>query len=381
MSTRAEWAIALACCALAGACQADPDTGIVLEVRTDLRVPIELDKLTLNVRSHGTFLLGRSYPLGDEPGKWTLPSSVALTPAGPHDGVVSIEAVGHLGSLVMVARSMIIPFVPGQVHRTGLELARECLTVVCVEGKTCVPGAGCQPVDAPPTQPPARGPACDCQSFFPMCVGSTWTFEEVNFSTNLPTTKTYVVQDHARIKDSSHDKDGKPAFVQFRTIDGGVLRRWISLEGEPGRRQLYYEMDDTFDSEWHATLSTYFVPARLRFDETRTRVGDTWLTDHDQYLYRMGPMGLVTADPVVKMRDRWIVIDAPDDLGAPLRARFSDKEILCHKRFATRAGEPAPKEETYCFARGVGKIYDATFGGDVERLISHDVPGCGRSSR
>lgn len=377
---RADLAATLVTLAAAGlgACAGDPPTGIVLEISTDMRVPGEIDKLTINVRSKGRFLLARNYPLGEEPGRWTLPASVALTPAGPQDAMVSVEALAHLGGQVMVARTMTIPFTPGQVYRGQVELVRECRGVLCGAGKTCIPGGGCHAVSEPPGQvPPPKGPPCDCEDFFPMCVGATWTYEDVSFNTNVPTAKTYVVQDYGPIEAMGHDKWKKNGFVQFRVINGGLTRRWITVEGDAGRRRLYYEVDDNFDSQWQQVLSTYFVPAKLRLDGTRTVVGETWVTEHAQYDYRAH----APPDPVLTVKDRWMVVPVPLDLPARLREAFKDRELLCQKR-TTGVLEDLPSvEQIYCFARGVGKIYDFTVGNDTERLTSYDVPGCGRSPR
>ena len=366
--------VAMACfAALATACGQDAPTGIILEIRSNLDVPAEVDRLTVSVRSRGRPLFQRDYPLGIEPGKWTLPSSLALAPAASPNGSMSIEAIGQLGNQLMIARILGVSFVPDEVHRVALDLDRDCLGVVCLLGKTCVPGAGCVAVDTEPSAPPpSRGPACNCQDHFPLCVGATWTYDQISTDTRLTTSKTYVISDHGLIDSTAHDKAGRNAFLQFRLANGGVTRRWLGLEGEPGARRLTYEKDDHFNTRWSAVLSTYFVPGKVRLDETRTTVGETWTTLHVQYDYRAD----VLPDPPLQVTDRWKVIEP--DIPIRVRSRYSD--LLCHERSVVvedLVGTP----QIYCFARGVGKVYENTPEDDEEILQSYKIPGCGEATR
>jgi hypothetical protein len=52
--------------------------------------------------------------------------------------------------------------------------------------------------------------------------------------------------------------------------------------------------------------------------------------------------------------------------------------VLCHKRMARELEDLPAGEAVYCFARGVGKVYDYTPGDDEEMLTAYDIPGCSR---
>lgn len=358
--------LAVLLAALALGCSTDP-TALVIEVRSELRTPDEIDSLFIRARSGNETLFARTYELGDSP-KIRLPARLALIKQGEGEGPITLELTGRSRVRLVVTRTALIRFTPGEVREVRIELSRECLGVLCPSGKTCVPRRGCASpdLDAPPAPPE---PGCECGSYLPLCVGTGWTYAETG-SNNVPSIKTALIQDYGRIDDPAHGKTEVTAFLQFRTLANGISRRWIRIEGQPGGRRIYWEKDQFFDIQGRLTQTTYYVPNKLRLDETRTRAGEAWPQEFQEFVVRPG----VPPAPPVTYSEQWEVVAAEEQPDYP---KLTFPSALCQRRSGMDSNGVKLSVQTYCFARGFGKTYERTVGGDLEILVNAEVPVCG----
>jgi hypothetical protein len=86
----------------------DQATGLVIEVRSELRVPDEIDRIAFQVRTGGPVRLQESKDLGDGPGRVSLPLRFALVPEADRDAsIVDIEVRGLLGSMDVVTQAVV----------------------------------------------------------------------------------------------------------------------------------------------------------------------------------------------------------------------------------------------------------------------------------
>jgi hypothetical protein len=353
---------------LAGAqCGNGAPTGEIVEVKTDLAVPLQIDRLKLFVRDDKRPLYQRDFMLGTAEGQLSLPASLALSASEDSTVPVRIEVQGFLGTQLMIARSLHDHFLPHVVRSAELMLSADCLGAYCPSGETCQPMRGCVPVDG--RSEADQGPTCDCNSYFPVCRGASWTYEQRSLARNIPTTKAAAVQAYAPMDDNAHAKVGVKAFLQFRLVDGGLSRRWLTTQGPSGAATLSYEKDEWFDADWGKVLTTYYVPRRVRLDETHVQVGDSWTVGYQQFDYRRD--GIVIEGGWTRA-DEWSVVAAPEQ--ARLPAKWS--HTLCQRRVGQEIDQ-AVADQIYCFVRGVGKVYEITAGHDEDSLTAYRIPGCG----
>lgn len=143
--------------ALAG-CAADP-TQLLVEVDTDLSVPLELDRIDVEIEDEtGEVISSHPFEIvahGDTvaPAKYELPISFAVAPRGGDDSRrVRVVVSGHLGDgAAVVTRQAAIGFVAHRTIPLRMFLARACVSVQCGDNETCNDGV-CVPdvVDVPP---------------------------------------------------------------------------------------------------------------------------------------------------------------------------------------------------------------------------------------
>ncbi|OGQ16885.1 MAG: hypothetical protein A2138_12100 [Deltaproteobacteria bacterium RBG_16_71_12] len=253
-----------------------------------------------------------------------------------------------------------------------------CCDDVCVRGDRCpeceVEQSG---LDA--------SPPCDCDSFLPMCVGARWDYDEFEPSTEAPLgSKTQVLIDFKDPGDPSFDKTSFEAFVSCRTSDDSLRTAWQTVEGA----RTLWQMDQWFGLERTLTKTAYYVPSRLRLDESRATPGDAWTESNT--LYTIVAPGIDAqpcndGNPPAPLADveggyqcateleQWSVLSLAEatTYGADL-AGYQPQDVLCH---AVERGEV----KIYCFARGVGKFFELEVGAKRELLVDHYVPGCGPS--
>jgi hypothetical protein len=148
----------LAVGALLGCGDSSPQTGIVVEITTDLSVPGEIDELLLRITSGtGATLYQQAFPLVAQ--QHTLPVRVGVQPSGGTTTPFRIEAIGRLGPDAVVSRSATLTFVSGRVVLLRLPLLATCLHVICAQAaETCGDHGSCVPDTVDPTQLPPYHP-------------------------------------------------------------------------------------------------------------------------------------------------------------------------------------------------------------------------------
>jgi hypothetical protein len=116
--------------ALIGCGGSSPQTGIVVEITSDLAVPDELPAVQVMITTAtGSTVYDQPFPLG--PGQQTLPLRVGVQPQGSANSPFRILAIGHRGPQVVVSRSATLQFVSGRVLRLPLPLLSTCRAVSC----------------------------------------------------------------------------------------------------------------------------------------------------------------------------------------------------------------------------------------------------------
>jgi hypothetical protein len=134
--------------ALAPACKSgkDHDTAIIVYVQSDLAVPSEIDRVKITTTSVTTQALLHEYTFMLGPGEQRVPLPIreGLYPTNDSQAAIRVEAQGLLGQGLVVARSAVLSFVPGEPVLLDLSLLASCRLLTCPTGKTCGPH-GCQP--------------------------------------------------------------------------------------------------------------------------------------------------------------------------------------------------------------------------------------------
>jgi hypothetical protein len=132
---RATWCLGLLM-GLTAACKSRDNTGIVVEVWSDLAIPNQLSGVRIDVSddkgsSSETFLLtSRSQ----------LPVHLALVPGGAKDAALTIKAVGLLGGADIVWQAAHVAFVPGEGKLLQLVLESRCAGAGCSAVQSCAAG-------------------------------------------------------------------------------------------------------------------------------------------------------------------------------------------------------------------------------------------------
>ena len=358
MRSRAALGLLLACAACA-----DDRNAIFIEVRSNLAVPTELARLSIIAESGG-WKKELTAELGAGPGRISLPAKLGLEVASGKSGApVRIHVSGRAGSAEIVSRTIGLPFWPSGRHTFEVSLDQECLVAGCRLGRTCVPGWGCvSPVvrtDGRPPEEPA-GPSCDCNSLLPTCVGARWAYRSRSGPSSA-LTETGITE-WGPVVEGVADPAAKRAVDAFVEVGGaGHSRRWFAREG--GLHVLHREQ--LTDRLWAPRSDQYFVPYRLRLDESRTVMGDAWEQEYQEVV--------VAGDGSVMRtvrKDAWAVVPPPpsypDSLPRP----------LCQRR--THPG--ARQSETVCFVRGLGVTHRLLEDGTEVTLTGHSIRGCSAQS-
>jgi hypothetical protein len=123
--------------ALIGCGDSSPQTGIVVEITSDLAVPDEIPAVQVTITSaSGSVVYDQPFPLGTGPGSHTLPLRVGAQPQGNANAPFRVLAVGHRGPQVVVSRSATVQFVSGRVLLLRLPLLAACQQVTCADPTT-----------------------------------------------------------------------------------------------------------------------------------------------------------------------------------------------------------------------------------------------------
>jgi hypothetical protein len=125
------------------------DTSILITVDSDLKVPSEIDRITVNAAGMQE---GVDEPSADLREKG-LPRSIVLTHAGGPYGPFEVVVSAYLENTLVAQKTLRTSFLPGIHSRLSVNLARGCANVFCGDALTCSAGA-CVPVSE--TLPSAR---------------------------------------------------------------------------------------------------------------------------------------------------------------------------------------------------------------------------------
>ena len=123
------------------------DTGIIVEVSTDLRVPDEIDQVHLRAAGpQGNIIYDYTYDLGEGANQVMFPFRTGLYPLHDTSTPIHLEALGQVGAQLVVRRSATLSFLPGKKVVLALPLLRVCTNVACNDASTtCAANGACYP--------------------------------------------------------------------------------------------------------------------------------------------------------------------------------------------------------------------------------------------
>jgi hypothetical protein len=122
------------------------ETGIVIEVTSDLAVPKEINQIRLtSIDFQGNTLLERTVAIGIGPNRVPLPLREGLYPLHDTDTPIHVKATGLLDDTPVVSSSATLSFVRGKQIVLPLPLLASCAPAKCVGYETCRANGRCQP--------------------------------------------------------------------------------------------------------------------------------------------------------------------------------------------------------------------------------------------
>lgn len=145
----------------AGACSKDEaGTSIIVEVWSDLEVPVQIDEVRISVVGQTPdlpFALGNDHSRG----RHTFPIRVALVPGKSPDQSFTVVATGMQNARAVVSQTARLKFLPGDTRVLSLVLGRDCVGKECGNAdSTCNRGA-CVSIDRNPRDLPLFKPLDD----------------------------------------------------------------------------------------------------------------------------------------------------------------------------------------------------------------------------
>lgn len=136
-------AILLAACVLHG-CEASEMSEILVVVDSDLRSPVELDRVEIEVIEPNGEAQTASAELGS--GELLLPRRLGLVHRDGPLGPLMIAATARLDGELVVERTAHVSFLRREVVALRMDLLRGCIDVTCRARETCAEG-GCRMID------------------------------------------------------------------------------------------------------------------------------------------------------------------------------------------------------------------------------------------
>ncbi len=146
--------------ALVGAagCSAEKITEIVISVATDLKIPLELKTVGLDVERYTSdnIVLQNKWDVSVKPeeGYITLPATIGLLPQNDISEKMVITVSGFNTSKLNadVTRTARLPFVKDRVLWLRMNLLKRCLYKYCPPTQTCNDHGECEDIDKDPTK-------------------------------------------------------------------------------------------------------------------------------------------------------------------------------------------------------------------------------------
>jgi hypothetical protein len=137
-----------------------PDTGIIVELASDLLVPDEINQVHLTAEDlQGNSLYDHIFDLGVGQNRYEFPFRVGLFPLHAASTPIHIAAVGQFNEKAVVSRSATLSFVSGKKVVLVLPLWAVCKKVTCkIAYATCKADGNCEPDAVESSQLPKYAP-------------------------------------------------------------------------------------------------------------------------------------------------------------------------------------------------------------------------------
>lgn len=135
---------------------------LLVQISTDLLIPADADKLSVQVTSRGQTVFQKDYLL---PSEAALPATLDVAPRGNAPTTVEIVARLLKAGVTVVERLAIVTIEPNSQRQLSLALDRVCATLAqpCATGLTCIGGA-CRDPKVPFGELPGIGSSPDLSS-------------------------------------------------------------------------------------------------------------------------------------------------------------------------------------------------------------------------
>lgn len=236
---------------------------------------------------------------------------------------------------------------------------------------------------------PGPGGACDCTSLFPMCEGASWVYDVFDLKAVSLSTKDWYMRGQGTDFDLTWDAGTPPltkhldtAWSFGRSTVEDVRQAWLTED----ETAVYWEDSKRFSADGSNSKIQYYKDRRVRLYK------DLWsgtrIESYLEYTAETVPPG-EPAISVTLVETHWRVEDLPAVV--LMDARFGARAVVCQVQETMYLTPPFPRplepQDTgsaweadevahFCFARGIGKVWESTEGDQEELLTDWNVPGC-----
>ncbi len=203
-------------------------------------------------------------------------------------------------------------------------------------------------------------------AMMPLVVGASWTYSvyEKPMSLQLPPKTSIVIEEPSPNTFKIHNTGERPAVRWLE--DTGSAYVWV--------RNLYAEGGDA-----STPSDQYYEPPALRFDYSRMEPGDTWELSYEKAVITIdlcpdweegrgrGNLDVCPPESIERQTivETWTVTDDRRAVSVPA----GDFVAICQRRTCP---DEACIEGEYCFARGVGKVWEDS--DQHEELVDFCLP-------
>ncbi|HTM21111.1 MAG TPA: hypothetical protein VL172_11400 [Kofleriaceae bacterium] len=194
-------------------------------------------------------------------------------------------------------------------------------------------------------------------SLFPLVIDATWTYQVTDVSTNVVEQKSQTVE---ALEDVGGDKAGITAYrLRTEKAGGGYTISWQEDTGDAVIRH----REQNFDSLDAMQMDSYFVPSKLRVDQSDAHVADgaAWDDSYQEQNHDIVAGTTITADKV----DHWTVMASVESVTVPA-GTFTALHVH-------RTNSVTFSDKQYWFVPGVGKVKE-TGDSQIELLSDYTIP-------
>jgi hypothetical protein len=223
--------------------------------------------------------------------------------------------------------------------------------------------SGCGQEDPPGCN---EGPVGD--SYFPLVAGTKWTFEETEEPSGEVTEKKWVI------------KEEKPGDI-FVFEHTGMKPRTVEVELDDEGRVFWKRKLSRDRDTGEPILDCYFDPLRLRFDPTLSDGAPSEVSTQHEITIEDCDAWDENADMETNLEscpseslgltDTWSVTEIGREVETDA-GTFTD--TLCHSRVEQEEGAEGTSTKEYCWAQGIGKIWEDDLSNKTEELVSVCFP-------